>query len=79
MSDPKTENLIPFEIEGEMTYLNPDSAEGKALQRIEESIPEEDWSTYGTIGEEVDVDLLNKRLQERGYPIQVSFQNASQS
>jgi hypothetical protein len=35
MSNPKTENLIPFEIEGEMTYLNPDSAEGKALRETD--------------------------------------------
>jgi len=79
MSNPKTENLIPFEIEGEITYLNPNSAEGKALQRMKTAVPEQFWSTHGTIGEEIDVDLLNKRLQERGYSIQVSFQDSSES
>ena len=79
MSDAKTESGIPFEVEGETTYLNPDSAEGKALQRIEESLPERLWSTHGIIGEEIDVKLLNQRLRERGYSIQVSFQDSSES
>ena len=79
MSNPKTENLIPFEIDGETTDLNPDSAEGKALQRIEQAVPEQFWSTHGTIEEEIDVDLLNKRLRERGYSIQVSFQDSSEN
>ena len=52
MSNPKTENLIPFEVEGEMTYLNPNSAEGKALQRMKTTVPEQFWSTHGTIEEE---------------------------
>ncbi len=34
---------IPFEVEGEVTYLAPDSAEGKALQRIRNPIPEDEW------------------------------------
>jgi len=78
MSTPnaKTESGIPFEIEGEITYLDPNSAEGKALQRSETLIPEQQWSSYGTIGEEIDVDRLNQRLQQRGYSIQVSFPNS---
>jgi len=78
-SNPKSEAGIPFEIEGETTDLNPNSAEGKALQRFEQAVPEQFWLTHGTIGEEIDVDLLNKRLQERGYSIQVSFQDSSES
>ena len=71
MSNPKTENLIPFEIEGEMTYLNPDSAEGKALQRID-SVDLDDpsqWITVVEEGQEIDVDGALKRLRERGYQV----------
>ena len=47
MSDAKTESGIPFEVEGETTYLNPDSAEGKALQRIDSLDPDDptQWIT----------------------------------
>ena len=44
-SNPKTNLGIPFELDGEVTYLSPDSAEGKALQRIHNPIPEEEWIT----------------------------------
>ena len=71
MSDPKTENLIPFEIEGKITYLNPDSAEGKALQRIDSVDPNDpkQWITVVEEGEEIDVDGALTRLRERGYQV----------
>jgi len=71
MSNPKTENTIPFEIEGEMTYLNPDSAEGKALQRIDSVDPDDptQWITVVEEGQEIDVDGALKRLRERGYQV----------
>lgn len=31
------------------------------------------WITEGEIGEEIDVEAMNKRLKERGYEIQLSF------
>ncbi|WP_246140316.1 hypothetical protein [Euhalothece natronophila] len=71
MSNPKTENLIPFEIEGEMTYLNPDSAEGKALQRID-SVDLDDptqWITVVEEGQEIDDEALDQWLKERGYKV----------
>ncbi len=58
MSDAKTESGIPFEVEGETTYLSPDSAEGKALQRIDSLDPDDPtpWITVVEEGQEIDVD-----------------------
>jgi len=71
MSDPKTEKLIPFEIEGEITYLNPDSAEGKALQRIDSLDPDDatQWITVIEEGQEIDDEALDQWLKERGYKV----------
>jgi hypothetical protein len=32
-----------------------------------------EWISEGEIGEDIDVDAMNKRLKERGYQIQLSF------
>jgi|GEM_PF-3194581 len=66
---------IPFEIDGEVVQLNPNSAEGKAVQRLENIDFEDDrqWITEGEIGTEIDVNAINQRLKERGDKIQVSF------
>ena len=32
-----------------------------------------EWVAEGEIGEEIDVEAMNKRLKERGYEIQLSF------
>ena len=71
MSNPKTENFIPFEFEGEMTYLNPDSAEGKALQRIDSLDPDDptQWITVVEEGQEIDDEALDQWLKERGYEV----------
>jgi len=71
MSDPKTEKLIPFEIEGEITDLNPDSAEGKALQRIDSLDPDDatQWITVVEEGQEIDDEALDQWLKERGYKV----------
>jgi len=68
---------IPCEVDGETVYLSPSSAEGKALQRIRNPISEDEWVTEGEIGEDIDVDALNKRLRKRGYKVQVSFKATS--
>jgi len=69
MSNPKTENLIPFEIEGEMTYLNPDSAEGKALQRID-SLDPDDPKQWITIVDDQDISSEQvKQLKREGWQI----------
>ncbi|PSO49455.1 MAG: hypothetical protein BRC33_06900 [Cyanobacteria bacterium SW_9_44_58] len=71
MSDAKTESGIPFEVEGETTYLSPDSAEGKALQRIDSLDPDDptQWITVVEEGEEIDVDGAFNRLRKRGYKV----------
>ena len=35
-----------------------------------------EWITEGEIGEEIDVDAINNRLKERGYKIQLSFEDS---
>lgn len=66
---------IPFEIDGAVVQLNPNSAEGKAVQRLENIDFDDDskWITEGEIGTKIDVNAINQRLKKRGYKIQVSF------
>ncbi len=47
------------------------SAEGKAFQRMKDVDKPTQWTTHGEIGEEIDLDAINKQLRERGYKIQV--------
>ena len=68
---------IPFEVDGEVTYLSPNSAEGKALQRIRNPIPEDEWITVVEIGEDIDMEVVRERIKKRGYKIQVSSKNSS--
>jgi hypothetical protein len=70
---------IPLEVDGEVIYLDPNSAEGKALQRIENPIKEDEWITVGEIGEEIDMEAIDKRIKQRGYKIQVPSKNSSSS
>lgn len=44
-NNPQVSPGIPFEVNGEVIYLNPDSAEGKALQRIRNPVAEDEWIT----------------------------------
>ena len=71
MSDATTESGIPFEVEGETTYLSPDSAEGKALQRIDSLDPDDptQWITVVEEGQEIDDKALDQWLRERGYEV----------
>jgi len=70
-SKPKTEAGIPFEIDGETAYLNPESAEGKALQRLDSLDPDDStqWITVVEEGQEIDEEMLDQWLKERGYEI----------
>lgn len=70
---------IPLEVDGEVIYLDPNSAEGKALQRIENPIKEDEWITVGEIGEEIDMEAIYERIKQRGYKIQVPSKNSSSS
>lgn len=62
---------IPFEVDGQVIYLSPNSAEGKALQRIEamEAGEEVEWITTIREGDSIDEEALDKWLTERGYPV----------
>jgi alpha-acetolactate decarboxylase len=65
---------IPLEIEGEIIYLDRNSAEGKALQRIQTLDPD-DSSQFTTLieeGQAVNITEGLKRLKKRGYPIEIS-------
>ena len=67
---------IPFEVDGETIYLSPNSAEGKAVQRMKDVDDPSKWVTHGEIGEEIDVDAINQSLKEHGFTVQVSFPNS---
>lgn len=64
---------IPLEVDGEVIYLNPNSAEGKALQRLQNldsDLPSQ-FITLVEEGEEIDVQAGWERLKRRGYKIQI--------
>jgi hypothetical protein len=64
---------IPCEVDGETLYLNPNSAEGKALERIRNLIPEDEWVTvFDPETDTLDEAALDTWLTERGYPVQDS-------
>ena len=61
MSEPQTEQQ---RLE-ELSYpYHPDSAEGRALRRHREGVSEEDGVTDIEIGEEIDLDAIDRRLAE---------------
>jgi hypothetical protein len=62
---------IPFEVEGETIYLSPSSAEGKALSRIDNPVPDDEWVVIVEEGQEVDVASALERLKKRGYKVKV--------
>ena len=68
-----TKNKIAYEIDGEIMYLDPNSAEGKALQRIENlDIDDHDQFTI-LIEEGQTINIIEglQRLKKRGYPIEI--------
>jgi hypothetical protein len=68
-----TKNKIPLKINGEIIYLDPNSAEGKALRRIENlDIDDHDQFTI-LIEEGQTVNIIEglQRLKKRGYPIEI--------
>lgn len=71
IEDRENSELIPFEIEGETIYLSPESAEGKALQRIDAINAGEkvEWRTTIRQGDLIDEDDLDRWLTKRGYSL----------
>ncbi len=77
----QTDSGIPFEVDGEVIYLSPNSAEGKALQRIEamEAGEEVGWITvFDPETDTIDEVALDAWLTERGYPV-VQSSDSSES
>lgn len=62
--------MIPFETNGETIYLSPDSAEGKALSRINaiDNGQEIEWIVVEPT-EDIDIQTIRERAQKRGYKI----------
>ncbi len=75
-SNPQTSAGIPFEVDGEIIYLSPNSAEGKALQRIRNPIPENEWVTVEA-DHDIDMEAVRQRIRQRGYKTQVSSEDKS--
>ena len=69
---------IPLEIDGEVIYLDPNSAEGKALQRIQDLDPDDPNQVITIVeeGQEIDVEAVWERLKQRGYKIQIPSSNS---
>jgi hypothetical protein len=68
-SHPKTEPGIPFEIDGETTYLNPNSAEGKALERLD-SLDPDDPTQWITVVDDKDASSEEvEQLKQAGWQV----------
>jgi hypothetical protein len=68
-----TKNKIADEIDGEIIYLDPNSAEGKALRRIE-NLDIDDHDQFTILieeGQTVNITEGLQRLERRGYPIEI--------
>lgn len=66
---------IPFEVDGGVVYLSPNSAEGKALQRIQDGTEEADLITVVEAGQEIDTEAALTRLKSRGFKVQIPGSN----
>ena len=74
-TNPQIDSLgIPFEVDGEIVYLSPNSAEGKALQRIRHPIPEDEWVTVEA-AQNIDMEAVRQRIKQRGYKTQISAED----
>ncbi len=65
-----------LEIPAQKYPTSPSLPEGETQELTEEELEflnSAEWISEGEIGEDIDVDALNKRLKERGYQIQLSF------
>lgn len=65
---------IPVEIDGEVIYLNSNSAEAKAVERLRHPIMEDEWVSVEAEGE-IDIEAVRQRIKQRGYKTQVSAED----
>lgn len=74
------EAKIPIEIEeGVTAYLNPNSAEAKALERLRSSNIDGQWSIVDEVGKDIDMDTVKEKFKQRGYKGKVSTTQTSTS
>jgi len=64
---------IIVEVDGEVGDLNPDSAEAKAIRRIQaiENGEQVEWITTIHEGDLIDTEALDQWLTKRGHPIKI--------
>lgn len=55
----RTQTGIPCGVDGEVLYLSPNSAEGKAVQRIRSSLSEDEWMTVN-IEHSIDIEAVRQ-------------------
>lgn len=59
--------LIPTEVDGDLVYLSPISAEGKAIQRVDDFNHLDKWVDAVERDEVIDLDDLDRKIRESGY------------
>ena len=59
---------IPCQLNGETIELSLNSAVGKALKRIRNPIPEDEWVTVDT-AHDIDIEAVRQRIKQRGYKV----------
>lgn len=65
---------IPCFVNGETIYFSPSEAYGKALQRIRNPIPEDEWVTVDT-EHDIDIEAVRQRIKQRGIKTKVSAED----
>ena len=61
-------------IQIQTSSLNPNSAEGKAVQRICNPIPEDEWVTVNT-DHDIDLEAVRQRIKQRGIKTKISIED----
>ena len=69
-------SAVALQIPDEAWFLTVNFTEGETQEPTKEELEfleSIEWVAESEIGEEIDVEAMNKRLKERGYEIQLSF------
>ena len=69
-------SAVALQIPDEDWFLTVNFTEKETQESTKEELEfleSTEWIAEGEIGEEIDVEAMNKRLKERGYEIQLSF------
>jgi hypothetical protein len=57
--------LIIDQVDGEQVAINPESAEGKAIQRIRNPAPDDEWEVSYKPGDTINISEIRNRLKQR--------------